>query len=608
MEFQTLSNDDLYKIMVQARVDYKKKFPLPEPVKEEVRRRAKQDLFFLAKYFIGFGGEINHLIMESTHRRVCDLFVKKDASKEIGEQDDRKERLLLYPRGSFKSTIDNADTVQWVLNFPDIRILFLTAADDLAVSFLDEAKKQFVINLEDLSFMNLFFPEFCVAEDKLGNAYEFTTPMRKIERKEPTIMASSIGSTLSGFHFDVIKADDAVSNKNSESEEQCQKVTKNFHINRKMLMAFGYLDLIGTRYDDMDLYGDAIEKNVGELKTERGPCWELVDNLSTGFRILIGRGVVVKPEFVEKGITFADATEEQCDLIFPEYLTFAFLKKEYHKDEISFEGQINQNPRQKVNAVFDKALLLKHTVPYTQIPVNGLISITWDFAFSRQKGRDYSTASVVMHNDKAQMFVVDLVRERFTPNALAKKVVELAARWRPFVIGIERASGSDFLEGSIIAEAKKLDRPEVLAVCSKIDWFTPDQQKDAKRTRMASLHPWLVNDQLFFAAHLQHLEVLYDEFGRCLSSHHHDDIPDVISQQPRYAPRVALMIEKKEIQTWNREDAAWNLLFEENCDEYGRPGMGYVPPVDLGPPVPDSPPAESSHPDLPPMLGSGLTG
>lgn len=62
-----------------------------------------------------------------THAPICNFFVQKDPSKPHYLQDDIKERLLLYPRGSFKSTLDIIDCVQWMINFPDIRILILAA-------------------------------------------------------------------------------------------------------------------------------------------------------------------------------------------------------------------------------------------------------------------------------------------------------------------------------------------------------------------------------------------------------------------------------------------------------------------------------------------------
>ena len=611
-DMMSLTDEALYERMCELRESIKAQPADPgrireSPLGKEVRRRAKADLFFLTKYFIGYGDKKNELITEDTHRRVCNLFVKKDDRHEIAEQDDRKERLLLYPRGGLKSTIDIHDAVQWILSFPDIRILFLTAAKDLAIGFLDDLKTCFLVKLDIPSFMNIFFSEFCLTEDAFQkmNMFEFLTPQRKIERKEPTVLASSIESTLSGFHFDVIKADDMVSNANSETEEQCKKVSKNFYINRKMLMPFGYLDYIGTRYHDMDHYGDLLDKNVGEFKKENGPCWELSENQSTGFKVLVGKAWQPKPGF--EGKPFLDLQENEVFLLFPEHLSFRFLRQEYARDEISAESQYQQNPRQRITTTFDKPLLTKCTVPFTQIPYNGPISITWDFAFSKKKGRDYSTASVAIHDERGRIFVVDLVRSRFQPTALAKAVVDLAMKWKyPFIIGIEDAAGSQFLAPTIMLEAQKTGDERVIAVCSKIDWFPPDQQKDAKQTRMAALHPWMVHDRLFFVNTLPYLEILYKEFEMCLVSHHHDDIPDVISQQPRYAQRFATMIDKKEIQTWSKEEAAWNLLFCDGTDPFGRIGLGVTPPPVV---VSDEEPkAETPSEDLPPILGTGLYG
>jgi phage terminase large subunit-like protein len=557
----------------------------------ETRRRSKADLYFLSRYILwetnpeSAGKQFkDNLILEHVHRRLCDMFVKKDDSKSVAEQDKFcKERMVLYPRGSMKSTIDVYDTVQWILNFPNIRVLFLTAADDLAVGFVDETKGHFVEHLYEKSLMNLFFPEFCITEKELGAEarMEFTCPVWRRQgkvRRERTVMSASITATLSGLHFEVIKGDDVISNRNSENEDQCKKVIKQINLSiRKMLRPYGYFDAIGTRYADEDYYGEIIEKNVGDLRRETGPCWERVENLTTGLKILIGRAWEIKPEFVrqlETGVlTYSVLTEEHYDLLFPESLTYSFLRQEQARDELSFEGQYNQNPRPASSTPFPRTLLVKNTVAFQDMPFRGPISQTWDFAFSKKKGRDYSTASCAVWNDKGQCFITDLIRGRFLHNDLAKAVVDFAMKWRPFVIGVEDAGGSRFLEPAIIAEAQRTGQPQVIAVCSKIDWVIPDNQKDSKKMRMATLHPWLMNDRLKFAAYLPHLDALYSEFERCLHSHHHDDIPDVISRQPKYAPAMASLIRTSDMPTGTRADAAWHLMFEEG---YASPFTGFL--------------------------------
>lgn len=94
---------------------------------------------------------------ELVHRPICDFFVKKDPSKTIGQQDDRKQRLLLDPRNHFKTTMDIVDMVQWILCFPDIRILIASGTRDNAIKMLRAVKSHFQYN-QGLRF---FFPELC---------------------------------------------------------------------------------------------------------------------------------------------------------------------------------------------------------------------------------------------------------------------------------------------------------------------------------------------------------------------------------------------------------------------------------------------------------------
>jgi predicted phage terminase large subunit-like protein len=635
---ESIPNDDLYSFLTVVRQDltnYSSMGPdqiRGTPLGIEVRRRCKADLLWLAGYFLwetnpeGAGNDISlNCIREDTHGVMCRKFaVQKDDTKPLGEQSVVKNRLVLWPRGGQKSTtMTIADTVQWILCFPEIRILFLTAADDLAVSMLDEMKGHFVIKLGAPSLMNLFFPEFSVDESKMGNEFEFTCPVwaaKQVRRREPTVMASSVASTLSGFHFELIKGDDTVSNKNSESEDQCRKVTKNFGINKKMLRPFGYVDLIGTRYSDVDMYGDILEKNVGTITTERGRGWELTTNPDMSQLILIGRAIQIKMEAVEKlekegrPVNYREAGEDGCELLMPGVLNYKFLCGEYAKDELAFEGQMNQNPKPAGLITFDRPLLQRCTIPYTEMPQKYVISHVWDFAYGTRKGRDYTTASSVMWDDQSNMFVNDLIRARFKPTELAQAVVAFAAKHKPYIIAIEDSMGSRYLEDQIIREARKTQDDEVIALCTRINWFAVDNQKDAKKSRMGALHPWMVDGRLKFANYLPHLEVLYSEFEKCQVSHHHDDIPDVISHQPKFMPAIKRPERGESVdggvdrQTFLLQ-AGWNLLFEENCDAFGNPGRGLSVPIleQLLAPVDEDMRAES-YGDMDPILGGGLFG
>jgi len=615
--------------------------PAETPMGAEVVRRAKTDLFFFAKYFLhetnpetsGKPIEENK-ICEHVHGQLCDLFVRKNSDLSIADQEGparasrRKERIILYPRGAFKSTIDVADAAQWVINFPDIRILFLTAADDLATGFVGEVKGHFVRREHEVTPMDMFFPAFCKSQKEIDkeSKFEFTCPVwaeKHLKRKETTILASSIVSTLSGLHFEVIKADDVVSNRNSENEIQCRKVSKNFYLNLKMLRPFGYLDIVGTRYAEEDLYGDYLDKNVGDIEViGKGDCWDATHNTSTGLKVLIGQAWRVKPDIqakiiaAERDVEKEPLTKADYNLLFPEVMSYEWLRSEQSQDDKIFEGQMNQNPRPMSKVAFPRDMLLRATVQFSEMPHRGPISQTWDFAFSKKKNRDYSTCSTAIWDEKGCMYVIDLSRDRYNATSLAKAVVGAAVRWHPFVIGIEDASGSHLLDPAIRHEAMKTNDEHVINVCSHIDWIPPDNQVDAKKIRMAALHPWIYEGRLKFANYLPHLATLYDEFERCLSSARHDDIPDVLSQQPRFAPQMARVLEKQEMTTMSVFDRAYNLTFgpwltesEMGADAFGNLGGGAPPPITIieSEPEPEVR-SESYAPGLDNILGAGICG
>ena len=606
-----------------------------------VRKRCKSDLGWLACWWTwetnpeGEGRPISdNRVTEESHGPIINLFVKKDDTKKLRDQDTRKLRLLLWPRNGMKSTLDVVDSVQWILNFPEIRILYLTGDNDLAQGFVKETKGHFLIRTENPSLMNLFFPEFCFEEKDVGNVYEFNNPVwlaRKVYRKEPTVQAASVGSGLGGRHYEVVKADDAIYDRNTENEEICVKVARKISVTvnpGKALRQWGYLDAVGTRYHDDDWYGHIIEKNIGELKVTQGKCWTLTENPTTGQLILIGKAIVIKPEVVAKlekegrPVNYIEAGEEGCDLLLPDIMPYKFLMGAYADNEEVFEGQLNQNPRSAGSTTFDRPLLLRNTVPFTDMPYRGPVSITWDFAgpFNKKKGRDHCTASVAMWNEKGTCYITELIRSRFRPADLAKAVVDLTKKYHPFIVGIEDAGGARWLEDSINSEARKSNDPYVMQICSKIDWIPASNVKGAKLLRIASLHPWFVDGRMKLANYLLNgqMELVYSEFERCLHGTGHDDVPDCISYQLRYAPRVAGMIVPKEGMkgastnpfnpfAMSPEQAAYNLLYVEGTDQFGRVGFG-PPPTPIIAPEPEPEVRAESPGDLPPILGAGLFG
>lgn len=620
-----IPNPELYRYLLSVREDLLNVARLgvdhirSSRLGKEVRRRCQTDLMWMARYFTWVSNPASdngsrpfeeNIFDEEFYGPFTKLFVQKDPSKSINKQSEVKNRLLLWPRGGAKSTFDHVDTVQWILCFPSIRILYLTAEKSLAEGFVGEIKGHFYIK-EDPSWMNLFWPEFCVEDNKAGAMNEFTCPVyaeKKTGRKEPTVYASSVGKSKAGWRYELIKADDAVSDTNSETSLLCSKISRALFLAEKLLALGGYyIDFIGTRYASEDHYGVLLDKNLGDIQTTHGLGWEFMENRTTNTNILIGRAIQIKPEVKEqleregKPTTYFEAGPEGCILLLPHLMSFAWCMGDLTKDEKSFEGQRNQNPRTQGDVVFDRMQLVKATVPYTFLPRTGPISQFWDLSFSQKKGTDFCVGSSVVWGEedvigpdgkpveflgsnnqkirekKTVGYVRKLIRDRFNPFTVAQAVVQMVVEDRPFILGIEKAGGSDLLKPTIEAEALKTRDPYIIAVCSNIDWVTPDNQNDAKKIRMGGLLPWILDGRLkFLNACMQpkhpDLEILYSEFEKCMSDHHHDDIPDNLGYQPRYAPRATQALINNETEIFGQFDRqGWGEIYN------GEQGQAYYP-------------------------------
>src|SRR6267142_458919 len=123
-------------------------------------------------------------LIESTHRPITDdFFVKKNPYVDaknwkdaVAKQSTIKNRLLLYPRGSFKSSIDRADVVQWMICFPNIETVYMTAEDTLASEFVAQIREYFEIGEEHpfTRFQMLYFSH-CIPAKKRESEDRFTS-------------------------------------------------------------------------------------------------------------------------------------------------------------------------------------------------------------------------------------------------------------------------------------------------------------------------------------------------------------------------------------------------------------------------------------------------
>ncbi len=171
-------------------------------------QKGKESLFAFNKFVLNV--EEGKMNLGGFHKELC-KFV----------QDDRKKKkLILMPRGHLKSTLITIGySLHQIINNPNIRILILNATWQMAVDFLTEIKRHLQGNE---TLINLYG---ALANEAEEWSQDRITLKRKDQNiKGPTVWATGVESNLVGSHPDLIILDDVVNRDNIETRESIEKV------------------------------------------------------------------------------------------------------------------------------------------------------------------------------------------------------------------------------------------------------------------------------------------------------------------------------------------------------------------------------------------------
>lgn len=192
----------------------------------------KQDLFTLAKNGLGYD-----LMTERTHRPITNMLMSPT-----------KKKLLVIPRGCFKSSIASISFPIWLLiNDPNRRILIDSELYTNSSRFIREIRG----HLESKHMTDLF-GKFV---GPTWSESEIIIAQRTKVYKEASLTASGIGAQKTSQHYDFIIADDLSSIDNSMTQDQREKVYDHYRLYISLLEPGGTIVVIGTRYS----YGDLIQ-------------------------------------------------------------------------------------------------------------------------------------------------------------------------------------------------------------------------------------------------------------------------------------------------------------------------------------------------------------
>lgn len=220
-----------YPLFIQNEVD-----------KELIRDEYKESLYLTAKVLLGYKD-----ITWKTHGDVIEAL-----------EAPTKRKLIVLPRGCFKSSICSVSFPIWLLlRNPNLRILLDSELYTNSKNFLREIVAHF--NSEKLIDLWGSF------EANPWNEGEVTIRQREIVRKEASLTASGVGAGKTGQHYDVIVSDDLNSPNNSNTKEGREKVIMHYRYNQAILEPGGIMVIVGTRYSADDISGFVLQNEIKDI-------------------------------------------------------------------------------------------------------------------------------------------------------------------------------------------------------------------------------------------------------------------------------------------------------------------------------------------------------
>jgi Terminase RNaseH-like domain len=493
-----------------------------------LRDRARKDLFWLGK-------SVLKKDLVRWHLWPCrKMFVQKnfdgvyrlgytigDVHAAIAKQARAKEMLFLASRGSFKSTLDGVDSAQWLLNCPDIRILILAGEYKLAVAFMTEIKGYFYRpEKSPATLLHKLFPEYVLYGESGTSESPIKCPARIHSQKEPSLWVNAIVANLSGWHADIRKMDDVITDENSNNPEargRDGKLKLKIDGTDNLVDEWGFTDIIGTPYYPDDYYGERLKvaREEAPLVYGKFPGWK------------------VKKGF--EGIPLKELKADMVDLLFPEKLSFASLRQKLMKNERLFRCQQLCEPAAEEDHVsFTEEVLRAHLV--AKAPKEGEMYLAWDWSFSRASYSDYSAGvagRIVQGDERFDLYIEEIIFGRWKPSELAFQMVQFEKKWKPKGTIVEKSNGAELLQMEIQRQARRH------SAALNILWKTPSVAADAKRNRIKGVETLLANDNLWFCGG-QWIDETFEQLIRYTGERRNkgrkDDIPDALAYLQFFCP------------------------------------------------------------------------
>lgn len=483
---------------------------MPEQAKE-IRNRALNDLNFFAR-LVNPGyvyGEIHREIFRWMQEYT--LFGQGNALS--------ANKLIMLPRGHLKSHMVATWAAWIILRHPEVTILYISATAELA-----ETQLFAIQNILASSTCVRYFPEYLNPQEGLRERWSQRKmsvdhpERRKQGIRDATVATAGLTTNTTGWHADIIIADDLVVPENAYTEDGRESVVKKSSQFTSIRNAGGFTMACGTRYYPTDIYFTWANQSY-EIFDEDGliqdklPVWEIKEF------VVETDGIFLWPRAVrDDGKAFGF-----------DRLVLSRIKAEY-SDTVQFHAQYYNNPNESGSnrisrdcfQYYNQRFIHKEGSNWFFKERRLNVYAAVDFAYSYSKRADWSVIVVIGVDYDGNIYILDI--DRFKANKSLdyfKHIAELHSKWVFKKLQAEVTAAQKV----IVEDIKDYVKREGMSL--SINEYRPSKVEGHKEERIAaSLEHRYENMQMW------HFEggwtsILEEEL--VLARPPHDDIKDALA-------------------------------------------------------------------------------
>lgn len=499
-----------------------KKIELMPQAAFEVRERAREDLYFYAK-LVNKGYQYGSIHAELFR------WMQDYSLFGIGEE-GLSNKLIMLPRAHLKSHM-LATWASWmILRHPEITILYLSATAELAELQLGAIK-----DIMESSIFQRYFPEMIHPQD--GKRARWSSTKIKVDHpyrkqngiRDNTIATAGLTTNTTGWHADVILADDLVVPENAYTEDGRMSVIKKSAQFTSIRNTGGFTLAAGTRYHPSDIYADWKEQ-----------FYEVYDDDGVLIDKKLDWDIQEFPVETDNIFLWPRSVREDGKAFGFDLNSLARIKAGYSKDVTQFHAQYYNNPNDPSSdrisrdtfQYLNPRLLSRESGrwKYNGRKLNIYASI--DFAYSLTAAADWTAIVVVGVDSDSNYYVLDIDRFKTKKTyEYFKRIAELHSKWKFNKLNTEITAAQ-----AVISEAIK-DYIKKEGMSLSVVESRPNRREGSKEERIAAALEHLYDDHRVWHIEGGWTSTLEDELVQARPPH--DDIKDALAAAVTIAIRPA---------------------------------------------------------------------